>query len=129
LLGSSYGERTEEKGIDHAEDGGVRSNAEAQSQNSDRSEAKVLTQHAETEAYILIRGFNDADASSVSTVFLGLLKAAEFARGFAPCFFERQAGANDLTRLLFEVMLELIAQFPFDLIAAKEGAKTKLEYA
>jgi hypothetical protein len=77
----------------------------------------------------LKRGFDDAHAARVAAIFFGKFDAAEFAAGFAASFFGAEACGDVLLRFLFEVMLELIAQLPFHLITAKEGAQAERQSA
>ncbi len=46
-------QRFEQHGVDHAENGGIRANAERERQHRDGSKARILTQHADCIARVL----------------------------------------------------------------------------
>ena len=53
FVGRRIRERTHKDGVDHAEDGGVGTNAESKGEDSDKSEATTTEEYTQAEANIL----------------------------------------------------------------------------
>src|SRR5207245_7578097 len=88
------GQRLNEPSIDIAEDSGVAVHAEGEGENGDGRETRTLSEHAETEAKVLNKSFEERQAALVAVKGFGLLEAAECAAGGEACFFRRHAAAD-----------------------------------
>src|SRR5260221_383667 len=60
-----------------AEDGGVGADAESEGENRDRSEARRLSQRAQSVAHIVHERFEEVRAAGVAALLFDLLEAAE----------------------------------------------------
>src|SRR6185312_14415070 len=77
LLRSLHRQETEHNGIDQAENGRVRANAQGQSQNGDGGEGRRFAQHAQRKAQILNEGLKQVHAQALAALFFVVLITAE----------------------------------------------------
>src|SRR5688500_17577720 len=77
-LGIRIRERTEQHAIDHTEDGGIRADAERESDHGREGEARFLQQRPHSVPQILKEDFESETGPSRAHFFLHLLDAADF---------------------------------------------------
>ena len=87
-------EHAKDDGVDEAEDGGVGADAERESEDGGGGEGWSFAEGAEGVANVLEERFEEGDAASVATFFLGAFEAAEFATGATEGFVARDAVAD-----------------------------------
>jgi len=114
LVGAGIWQRFEKDGVNHAEDRGVGADAEREREDGDRGESGIFPQHAEGEAEILKRGFNERQAAEFAICFFELRSAAEANARGASGFFWRHATGDVFLRGEFEMRIELVLKFAVD---------------
>ena len=123
FLAARVGQGAEEHAADHAEDGGVGADAEAEGERDHGGEAGVAAQAARAVLDVLDEGFQEAHAPGVAALLLDALDAAEAHGGAAAGL----VGAHPLALLLLGLQLEvepqLLVQLALDAVAGEEGAQ------
>src|SRR5207245_11002116 len=70
-------QRAQQDRIDHAEDRGIRADAEGEGEHGDGRESGILAQHAQAEAQILDHRFEYRETAAVAIIFYRLVDASQ----------------------------------------------------
>ena len=112
LLRMVVRQRLQQHGIDDAEDGSVRADAESEGEHGDGGEAGILAQHAQSEARVLHEGLDRGQALQLAVGFLELREPSEPQRAPrawlppAPCRAARLSSVS-MSRWALELLIEV----------------------
>ena len=79
-----HGQRTEDKGIHHAEDRGVGADAQRQRERGHERKARTLAKRAHSVARILTQSFNPSEGPHIATGLLQSGRVSKAAAGVVP---------------------------------------------
>ncbi len=116
------GERTQEHGIDQAEDGRVRADAEGQRQHRGYRECGASAHAAQRVAKVLRHAAGPSEGAPFAILFLGLLHATEAAQRGAPCLAGAHAGALIVFGLHFDMKAKFIVELTIETPLGKQAA-------
>src|SRR5215471_21545304 len=100
--------------INHAEDGGVRADAEGQRECGDSGEARRLAQNAQPKAYVLTQRFEEVRSESFAPFFLVFLGATELDARAALGFRPRETGTLKIVSAMLDVGTQLLVHVVFN---------------
>jgi hypothetical protein len=110
LLGMRVGQRDEKNSIHETENGGVRADAERESESSDGSEAGVFAELSKTIATIADHRTEPIASPFLANLFFHLFDTAKFDSRGALRFVRRHARANVFRYQHFEVGMNLLVK-------------------
>ncbi len=116
-------QRTQQHGIDDAEDRRVRADAQRQREDGNQGESGILQQHSRAVTKILQQVLDEADSSHIAAFLLSLLNTAQGAQGSVARLLRCHAFSDIFLNLPLEVIADLLVQFLLDLLAAEQGAQ------
>ena len=111
--------RAKECGIRKTKNGGVRSDAEGEGEDSGRREAGALAECAEGVAKVGQKAFDGRPLPDCAAVLFDQCDISKFAAGGGGGFFSRHAGGDEFLDPFFEVLLNLVGEIAIE-SAARE---------
>src|SRR5437667_12744564 len=118
-------QRLQHYSVDGAEDGGVRADAQSQSQNGDNRESRAAPQLTQPVARVLDQRLDHGEPSLFPICLLYLLDSAKGAEGGVACFF----GSHSLPPILLDQHLQVgahfLVEFLLKLSLAEKGQETR----
>ena len=124
LSGAGVGQRSQQHGIHHAEDGRVRADAQGQSDDGNNRERRAATQHAEAVADVLPDGFHQNDSSNIASSLFDLLDAAEVGHRFGTSRLRRHPLFDELLSLHVDVKSNFVIKLGLKLLAMNDRPQT-----
>ena len=121
-LGGGVGQRSQQDRIHHAEDGGVRADAQRQSQNHDQRKTGESPDAPQTVAQILRDTFKRWEAPGIHGAFLDPGEVADVAARRRAGLIGGQAARDVLLDFKFQVGIDLGAEVAGQAVAVSEGA-------
>src|SRR5438105_5829750 len=119
-IGIANGQGPQQDHINEAENRRVRSDAQRQSQDSDRRETGRFAPHAETKAQILKKVLNPVYSAGVTALLFGLLDTVQINSRAAVRLFLRHSFRDVFLGFSVEVIAQLVVQFLVCLRPAKQ---------
>src|SRR5260221_6899418 len=119
-IGILHGQHSPHDGVDEAEDGGVRDDAQRERERHRGREAWALAQDPKGIAYVLYEGFDQSHAARPPAFLFYLFEPAQRAPGLARGFFPVDTRAHKLFHLALEMEPQFIVELGFDSLAPKE---------
>ena len=106
LLGTRDRKTTNKQGIDQCEYSGIGADPQRKREQSDARKAGRLAQHAQAITQVLGEVFDDIYAAGITALLLGLFDAAELDTGAAYGFRARDASADQVIAIGFDMETE-----------------------
>ena len=119
LIGRGVGQWLEQNGVDDAEDGGVRADAEGEGENRNRGEAGILAHHAERVTRVGDESFEPEAAALLAAIFFYAFHCAELQRRLASRFVGRHSSCDVCGGLLLDVETQLVVRLLLPFFARK----------
>src|SRR5205085_4542681 len=119
----AYRNRLQHYGIEEAEDGGARADAERECENGDGSEPGRFEQRTNAKAYIPPECFNKRLPAARTDDFLANVETAPLQAHGAKRFLTPYALLHLFRRFHLQVAAQLLVQFPVHLLLAKQRSK------
>ena len=91
--GILVGQRLEQDGVEHAEDRGIRTDAQRERQDGDDRESRIAAEHARAVSRVLPGLLDDVSCADVTHAFLDAIGAAHLEQCRAPGLGSRQTAA------------------------------------
>ena len=113
-------QRPEQHSIHHAEDRGIRADAESEREDGDGGEARILAQYAQAVTKIHEEVFDGWPAPDGAAVLFRQSDIAKLAARGGGSFFSRHAGGNEFRDLFFEVFLNLFGKIVVETATGKQ---------
>src|ERR1700719_264225 len=115
-------QRSQHNAFYDAENGGVRTDAESERENRDRSEAGVLAEHAQRVAQVCEKRVEPEAAALLAAVFLHAFHRAKFKRRLPPRFLCWNSRGYVRRHLFLEVTAQLFAELPLPFAASRPAS-------
>src|SRR5260370_1731442 len=123
LLGISEWQRLEQDGVNDAEDGSVRADAEGHDEDRNQGESRTLAKHAHGEPNIAPGSFQPRGSPRFPALIPNLFKPSKLDASFTPRLFFCQAPPHVVGGLMLQVKRELLFEFRFELPLMQQTSK------
>lgn len=125
VLGILIRKGLQERRIDDGKDGGVRSDAKREREDSHRCKAGAASQHTCSETQILCGSLQPADDVHRARVLLMQAGIAESALSLVPRFFGIHAGSDVFFRAHLHVRSKFFLQLAVQFVSVKQAAQAR----
>src|SRR6516225_6354620 len=120
-----HAQHAQHDGVDHAEDGGIGSDAERQRDHGHSREAGIAAQLPQTVANILQEALDIVHPAHVAALLLEVFHSAHFAQGRVTGFLRRRTPCDLLLNQFLKVEAKLVGKLLLNTITLDERTKSK----